>query len=61
MLLTLFIEQPKIYYTDGFTTDYSYIFDAANMEPNILVYNWSDKIFDGTAKEFITWIKKQKI
>jgi len=50
--------QPKIYYTDGFITDYSYVFDA-NLN-TIIVWNWTDKIFEGTPKKFIEWIKKQK-
>lgn len=54
--------QPKIYYTGSSITDYSYIFELEwNSEKKILVYNWSDKIFEGNDKEFIKWIKKQKI
>jgi len=52
------IDQPKIYYTDGFITDYSYIFDT--MSDNIYVYCWSNKVFDGNKDEFIKWIKEQK-
>lgn len=47
--------QPKIYFTNGFITDYSYIF-----EPNeIIVYNWDERIFKGGLSEFKNWIKKQ--
>jgi len=52
------IIQPKIYYTDGFITDYSYVFE--NSSKTIKVFNWDKKIFDGNIKEFTTWIKKQK-
>jgi len=46
--------QPKIYYTNGFITDYSYVF-----EPNrVLVYEWADKIFEGNLKEFKEWLLK---
>jgi len=47
--------QPKIYYTDGFITDYSYVFEPEE----ISVWNWKDKIFEGSRKKFINWIKKQ--
>jgi hypothetical protein len=50
------ITQPKIYYTDGFITDYSYVFDYDT--DRVLVYNWADKIFDGKSEEFIKWLEK---
>lgn len=49
------ITQPKVYYTDGFITDYSYVFE----ENDIKVWEWDKPIFTGTRKEFISWIKKQ--
>jgi len=49
--------QPKIYYTDGFITDYSYIFE----EDKIKVFEWDKKIFDGTREQAINWFKKTKI
>ncbi len=49
--------QPKIYYTDGFCTDYSYVFTA---EGTISVWSWKDLIFDGNKKEFKKWILKQE-
>jgi hypothetical protein len=50
------ITQPKVYYTDGFITDYSYVFEADKVK----VWNWDEPIFTGTRKEFIKWIKKQE-
>ena len=52
--------QPKIYYTDGFITDYSYVFDANHGEGRILVYNWAKNIFEGNKKEFVKWLNKQE-
>lgn len=52
------VKQPKIYYTDGFITDYSYIFEKR--DKSIKVFEWDKKIFDGDAKRFTQWIKKQK-
>ena len=55
-----FIEQPKIYYTDGYITDYSYVFDNGRSEKTISVWNWDKQIFTGNIKKFTSWIKKQK-
>ena len=48
--------QPKVYYTDGFITDYSYVFEPEA----VTVWNWKDLIFEGTRKEFNKWIKNLK-
>lgn len=48
--------QPKIYFTDGFITDYSYVFEP----DEVSVWNWKELIFEGSRKKFIAWIKKQK-
>ena len=50
--------QPKIYYTDGFITDYSYVFEQNRKE--ILVWNWDNRIFRGNPKKFEKWLLKQK-
>jgi hypothetical protein len=52
------IRQPKVYYTDGFITDYSYVFECNR--DDVLVWNWDKSIFSGTREEFIKWIKEQK-
>lgn len=52
------IQQPKVYYTDGFITDYSYCFEACHNQ--ILVWEWEKLIFDGDKDKFIKWIKKQE-
>jgi hypothetical protein len=49
------ITQPKVYYTDGFITDYSYVFE----ENSVKVWEWDKPVFNGTRAEFISWIKKQ--
>lgn len=56
--------QPRIYYTDGFITDYSYVFSvdgfrkgaAANQ---VLAYKWDRRIFTGSARQFLTYCRKQ--
>lgn len=53
--------QPKVYYTDGFITDYTYAFDVGgNGQPKIKVWEYAELIFDGDDKEFIKWIKEQE-
>jgi hypothetical protein len=49
------ITQPKVYYTDGFITDYSYVFE----DESVKVWEWDKIVFSGTRAEFISWIKKQ--
>jgi len=51
--------QPKVYYTDGFITDYSYVFDASG--GRVLVYEWAELIFKGNKQEFIEWLKNRHI
>jgi len=54
------VDQPKIYYTGWFITDYSYVFDVKPWsEPSILVYNWTELIFSGNQKNFKKWLNKQ--
>lgn len=48
--------QPKVYYTDGFITDYSYVFE----KDSIKVWEWDTPIFTGTREQFINWIKELK-
>lgn len=54
------VAQPKIYYTDGFITDYSYVFDAGMSEPTVMVYEWDKQIFKGNPDKFKKWIEKQE-
>lgn len=49
--------QPKVCYTNGFLTDYTYVFTA---DDDVVVWNFYDKIFEGKRTEFIKWIKQQK-
>lgn len=51
------VSQPKVYYTDGFITDYSYVFDREYK--SIKVWCWEELIFTGDSKKFKTWIAKQ--
>ena len=56
--------QPRIYYTEGFITDYSYVFSvdgfrrgaAAN---RVLAFNWDRRVFSGTARRFLTYCRKK--
>jgi hypothetical protein len=56
--------QPRVYYTDGFITDYSYLFSvdvfkrgaAAN---RVLAYNWDRRIFKGSARQFRGYCRRQ--
>lgn len=45
--------QPKVYYTDGFITDYSYSFDSHGVH----VWNYAELIFDGSYEDFYKWLK----
>lgn len=47
------IDQPKIYYTDGYITDYSYVFEPEE----VTVWEWEEVAFKGNREEFIKWIK----
>lgn len=50
--------QPKIYYTGGFSTDYSYVFDGTMGEKKVIVFEWAEKVFEGNAKQFMEWIEE---
>lgn len=55
------ISHPCIYYDNaGFITDYSYVFENTTRGKWVKVFDWDEKIFDGSYKKFIDWIKKQK-
>ena len=49
--------QPRIYYTNGFVTHYSYVFEIG--EERALVWKWAELVFKGNKQEFIDWLKKQ--
>lgn len=48
--------QPKIFYTDGFITDYTYVFDG----DEISVWNWRELVFHGSKDQFTIWINSQE-
>ena len=65
--------QPKIYYTNGFITDYSYVFTPGHRhgrhrkdgsrrlipENRVCVWKWKRLIFDGNAKTFLRFCQKR--
>ncbi len=56
--------QPCIYYTDGFTTDYSYVFTVDSFKRGaainrVVAWNWDRRIFNGSARQFLTYCRKQ--
>jgi hypothetical protein len=65
--------QPRIYYTDGFVTDYSYVFTNGfrlgrprkdggrhSTEVNwVTAWNWDQRIFSGTAERFLRFLEKR--
>lgn len=68
------IEQPCIYYTGSFITDYSYVF-THSFKPGrkrkdgsrsyrtvnyVYAYNWAKLIFEGTPKDFLRWVEKKR-
>lgn len=57
--------QPRIYYTDGFITDYSYVFTVDSFKRGrtanrVLAWNWDRRIFNGSARQFLTFCRKQR-
>ena len=65
--------QPRIYYTEGFITDYSYVFEIGHEDGRkqkdggvawhdvntVKVWCWDKLIFSGSAKKCMAWINKQ--
>lgn len=65
--------QPKIFYTDGFLTDYSYVFTHRSVRGRtrkdgtalhrlqnwVVAWDSSERIFDGSAKRFLTFLQKR--
>lgn len=54
--------QPRVYYTDGFITDYSYVFFVDSFHRgaqanHILVWNWDRRIFNGSARRFLGYCR----
>jgi hypothetical protein len=60
-----------VYYTDGFTTDYTYVFQVSAIVADengkevgsgrkVIVWRWADKIFQGDDREFARWLKERK-
>lgn len=49
------VSQPKVYYTNGFITDYSYVFE----EDMVKVWEWDRLIFSDSREKFNEWIKEQ--
>jgi len=55
------ISHPCICYDDaGFLTDYSYVFEIGGKGKWVKVFQWDQRIFDGSDKEFIDWLKKRE-
>jgi hypothetical protein len=69
-----YVDQPCIYYTGSFPTDYSYVFKhstergrtkAEGSRPfklinYVLVYHWSKLIFEGTPDRLLRWIERRR-
>lgn len=56
--------QPRIYYTEGFITDYSYVFTVDRFKRGracnrVIAWNWGRRIFDGSAQQFLTFCRKR--
>jgi len=55
--------QPRVYFTDGFPTDYSYVFQVSPWKrraPNrVTVWNWDRRIFAGSAGQLLTFCRKR--
>ncbi len=65
--------QPRVYYTEGFSTDYSYVFSHHHVpgrkrkdgtrplrEQNwVQAWNWDKLIFSGGAKQFLRFCQKR--
>lgn len=52
------VEQPRVYFTGTFITDYSYVFDPDNN--HYMVWNWGELKFEGGLDEFKEWLKEQE-
>jgi hypothetical protein len=56
------VGQPRIYYTDGFITDYSYVYHVDRWHrrsPNrVTAWNWDRRIFAGSAQAFLGFCRK---
>ena len=54
--------QPRISYTDGFLTDYSYVFKPGakgdRPDNHVTAWNWEERIFSGSAGEFLTYCQR---
>jgi hypothetical protein len=55
--------QPRIYFTEGFLTDYSYVFQVSGWRsrtPNqVTVWDWDRRIFHGSARRFLSFCRKR--
>lgn len=51
------IDQPKVYYTGSFITDYSYVFDPGM--DSYMVWNWGHLEFEGNLEKFKLWLQEQ--
>ena len=43
----------------GIPMDYSYVFDSTDGKKCVQVYKWDEKIFDGDADTFVSWLAQQ--
>ena len=65
--------QPRIYYTEGFVTDYSYVFTHEPVRGRkwkdgivhyrsqnwVTTWEWKKMLFDGSAKSFLKFLQKR--
>jgi len=56
--------QPRIYYTGGFVTDYSYVFSLDGFKRGatanrVLAFKWDRRVFKGSARQFLTYCRKE--
>lgn len=56
--------QPRIYYTEGFITDYSYVFTVnpfkrGRASNRVIAWNWDRRIFAGSARSFLRFCRKK--
>ncbi len=51
--------QPRIYFTDGFITDYSYEFEVRSGQNHVTVWNWDQRVFRGTARRFLSYCRRR--
>lgn len=55
--------QPRIHFTDGFLTDYSYVFhsgaNGTRPDDRVTVWEWDELVFSGSASAFLAYCKSE--